>query len=93
MLNSSLSLDLLSAAFDTIDQDVLLDRLERCVGLSGPVLNWFRTYLTGQEFFVTLVEHNSEKIDITCAFPQGSILSPVYILYITPWQRYQKAQR
>jgi hypothetical protein len=33
----------LSATFDTVDHDVLLSRLERCVGLSGPVLNGFRT--------------------------------------------------
>ena len=37
----------LSAAFDTVDHDIPIDRLENWVGLAGPVLNWFRTYLTG----------------------------------------------
>ena len=35
----------LSAAFDTIGHDVLLDRLNNCCGLTGPVLNWFSSYL------------------------------------------------
>ena len=38
-----------------------MDRLERWVGLSGPVLHWFSTYLTGQEFVITLGEDNSEN--------------------------------
>ena len=42
----------LSAAFDTVDHNILIDRLENWVGLTGPVLNWFRTYLTGREYFV-----------------------------------------
>jgi hypothetical protein len=41
----------LSAVFGTVDHDVLLGRLERWVGLFGPILCWFRTYLTCQEFF------------------------------------------
>jgi hypothetical protein len=36
----------LSAAFNTIDPDVLLDRLVKWVCLSSPYLNWFNTYLT-----------------------------------------------
>ena len=82
----------LSAACDAVDHDVLLDRLERWVGLSSTVLNWFRTYLTGREF-VTCGDHNSEKIHITCCstrFNFGS--STVQFIYVTPLQRYQKTQ-
>lgn len=51
----------LSAAFDTVDHNILIDRLENWVGLTGPVLNWFRTYLTGREYFVALGDHSSKK--------------------------------
>src|SRR4029434_7592493 len=37
----------LSAAFDTVDHNILIDRLENWVGLAGPVLIWSRTCLTG----------------------------------------------
>jgi len=37
----------LTAAFDTVDHDLLLLRLERQFDLRGVVLQWFRTYLAG----------------------------------------------
>jgi len=37
----------LTAAFDTVDHELLLLRLERQFALRGAVLQWFRSYLTG----------------------------------------------
>ena len=51
---SSIVLLDLSAAFDTIDHDLLLDRLNDHCGLSGPVLSWFSSYLRGRTQAVPL---------------------------------------
>ena len=36
----------LSAAFDTIDHDTLLHRLQHAFSIQGTLLSWFRSYLT-----------------------------------------------
>ncbi len=47
----------LSAAFDTVDHNILLQRLENWVRLSGMVHKWFRSHLEGRGYYVSIGEH------------------------------------
>ena len=47
----------LSAAFDTIDHDLLLQRLEESLGVTGTVLQWFSSYLKGRTSVIS-IEHS-----------------------------------
>ncbi len=44
----------LSAAFDTIDHDILKDRLQNYTGIQGQALRWFKSYLSDRYHFVYL---------------------------------------
>ncbi|KAI2647989.1 putative RNA-directed DNA polymerase from transposon BS [Labeo rohita] len=75
----------LSAAFDTVDHDILLNRLKEYTGLTGTVLNWFKTYLKGRKYFISLGDHVSGVHDIHFGVPQGSVLGPLlFSLYMLP---------
>ncbi len=75
----------LSAAFDTVDHNILLERLQNWVGLSGMVHKWFRSYLEGRGYYVSIGEHKSKWTSMTCGVPQGSILAPLlFSLYMLP---------
>ncbi len=61
----------LSAAFDLIDHDILINRLEHVVGLRGTVLKWFSSYLKGRSFSVRVGEFSSSSVSLECGVPQG----------------------
>ena len=72
-----LSVDL-TAAFDTVDHELLISRLERQFGLRGVVLEWFRSYLSDRTFRVVFRGSTSSIIYIVCSVPQGSVLGPLF---------------
>ena len=72
----------LSAAFDTVNHSLLLQKLRNSYGLSGNVLKWFKSYLSDRSFTVSIGKHRSSKCFLRIGVPQGSILGPIlFILY------------
>jgi hypothetical protein len=75
----------LSAAFDTIDHKILMDRLLNKYGVTGTALKWFQSYLTNRTQSVLINETESRKLPLTCGVPQGSKLGPIlFNAYIAP---------
>lgn len=75
----------LSAAFDTVDHNVLLSRLEHILGIRGSALHWFQSYLTNRSFSVNIGKFRSSSVPLTCGIPQGSTLAPMlFSLYMLP---------
>ena len=81
---SILSLLDLSAAFDTIDHNILITRLCSTFSCSGMVLDWFISYLSCRTQSV-FVGHESTPSVMKCGVPQGSVLGPLlFTLYTHP---------
>ena len=72
----------LTAAFDTVDHELLLRRLDRSFGVRGQAKQWLISYLTGRLYCVIHGGRTSSVIQVTCFVPQGSVLGPpLFILY------------
>lgn len=67
----------LSAAFDTVDHDTLIDILHRRFLISGTPLDWFKSFLSGRHQRVVIRDSVSSPCDIKFGVPQGSVLGPV----------------
>jgi hypothetical protein len=75
----------LSAAFDTVDHNILLHRLENNIGVSGAALRWCESYLRNRSQCVRVGQSSSEPVELNYSVPQGSVLGPQwFIIYTSP---------
>ena len=80
----------LSAAFDTIDYDILLSRLETRFVVTGVTLNWLWSYLTERTQAIVIGDPLSEGsrsafVSLNSGIPQGSVLGPIlFTIYTAP---------
>ena len=75
----------LSAAFDTVDHGILFSRLSNRFGITGTVLEWFRSYLSDRTQFVQVNGACSASHVLEFGVPQGSVLGPLlYSMHTSP---------
>ena len=67
-----------SAVFDTIDHDTLLDSLSSWLGVSGVVLDWFKSDLIDSALCIKIGSILSDAKKLLYGVPQGSFLLPIF---------------
>lgn len=72
----------LSAAFDTVNHELLLSRLSTRYGLCGSVLKWFNYYLTNRTQFVEINGTFSMIRHLGVGVPQGLVLGSCCRYYL-----------
>ena len=74
-----------SAAFDTVNLDVLINRLECTYGINSSALDWLKSYYNGRTQTVQISGMSSTAKTLLTGFPQGSVLGPFqYPTYTAP---------
>ena len=59
----------LSAAFDTVDHDILIRRHPKTYGINGKALRWFQSYIGGRKQSVRRGRSCSDPIAEICSVP------------------------
>jgi hypothetical protein len=66
----------LSAAFDTVSHELLLDKFN-AVGITDKALKWIDNYLNGRMQYVQVQGTKSQAQVVKHGVPQGSVLGPI----------------
>jgi len=73
----------LSAAFECVDHDILIHRLQRSFGFGGTVIAWIQSFLCDRIRQVSYADGLSAIIQLVFGVPQGSVLGPLLFLLYT----------
>ena len=75
----------LSPAFDVIDHNILLNRLDYAFGISGDALSWIKSYLVDRTQRVAINLDHSDDMQLKYGVPQDSVLGPrLYCMLAKP---------
>ena len=75
----------LSAAFDTVDHSLLIERVQLEFGVNDTALDWLRSYLVDRVQFIKMGQHQSDKVALDVGVPRGSVLCPLlFAVYCSP---------
>ena len=75
----------LSTAFDTVDNDILLKRLQDRFSVYGKALTWFSSYLSDHVQRICISSSLSEKTELEYGAPKRSVLGPyLFTMYMDP---------
>ncbi len=66
----------LNAAFDTIDHKILINRLEKQVGITETCLSWCHSFLTNRKQLVVIQGMSTTMRDLSSELHQGSVDGP-----------------
>ena len=69
-----------SSAFDMVDHEILLQRLETSCGLKGSPLLRLRSYLSDRTQMIISGDSRTQWVPVKLGVPQGSVLGPLLFI-------------